>query len=144
MRRSFRTYSLFFRRVSDGGGGTFRHLVGNVAEIVSDAPGQFDAWEPKRTPEGVAGFASQLAHKLFVSGGAAVSAAQVGALAPHPPAPPDPRARAAGLIDRVPSFGHIVVDEAQDLSPMQCRAIARRSVHGSLTVLGDLAQGTAP
>jgi DNA helicase IV len=36
------------------------------------------------------------------------------------------------------------VDEAQDLSPMQCRAIARRSEHGSLTLLGDLAQGTAP
>src|SRR5262249_38710467 len=51
---------------------------------------------------------------------------------------------AAGLIDRVASFGHVVVDEAQDLSPMQCRAIARRSVHGSITLLGDLAQGTAP
>jgi DNA helicase IV len=51
---------------------------------------------------------------------------------------------AAGLIDRLPSFGHVVVDEAQDLSPMQCRVIARRSEHGSLTLLGDLAQGTAP
>jgi DNA helicase IV len=51
---------------------------------------------------------------------------------------------AAGLIERLPSFGHVVVDEAQDLSPMQCRAIARRSAHGSLTLLGDLAQGTAP
>jgi DNA helicase IV len=51
---------------------------------------------------------------------------------------------AAGLIDRVPSFGHVVVDEAQDLSPMQCRAIARRSAHGSITLLGDLAQGTSP
>jgi DNA helicase IV len=51
---------------------------------------------------------------------------------------------AAGLIERMPSFGHVVVDEAQDLSPMQCRAIARRSEHGSITLLGDLAQGTAP
>jgi superfamily I DNA/RNA helicase len=41
-------------------------------------------------------------------------------------------------------FGHVVVDEAQDLSPMQCRAIARRTANGSLTVLGDLAQGTTP
>ncbi|MGN9909497.1 HelD family protein [Phytohabitans sp. LJ34] len=50
----------------------------------------------------------------------------------------------AGLIDHPESFGHIVVDEAQDLSPMECRALARRSAHGSLTVLGDLAQGTTP
>jgi DNA helicase IV len=51
---------------------------------------------------------------------------------------------AAGLIDRPMSYGHVIVDEAQDLSPMQARAIARRSDHGSLTLLGDLAQGTAP
>ncbi|MFC4148940.1 HelD family protein [Micromonospora mangrovi] len=51
---------------------------------------------------------------------------------------------AAGLLERPAGFGHVVVDEAQDLSPMQCRAIARRSEHGSITLLGDLAQGTAP
>ncbi|MFY1597674.1 HelD family protein [Micromonospora sp. WMMD737] len=51
---------------------------------------------------------------------------------------------AAGLIERPGGFGHVVVDEAQDLSPMQCRVIARRSEHGSVTLLGDLAQGTAP
>ncbi|PYC65882.1 AAA family ATPase [Micromonospora arborensis] len=51
---------------------------------------------------------------------------------------------ATGLLERLSGFGHVVVDEAQDLSPMQCRAIARRSEHGSVTLLGDLAQGTAP
>ncbi|TLQ42438.1 hypothetical protein FEF34_03745 [Streptomyces marianii] len=50
----------------------------------------------------------------------------------------------AGLIERPEGYGHVVVDEAQDLSPMQCRAIGRRSVFGSITVLGDLAQATAP
>jgi len=50
----------------------------------------------------------------------------------------------AGLLERPEGYGHVVVDEAQDLSPMECRAIARRSAHGSLTVLGDLAQGTTP
>jgi DNA helicase IV len=50
----------------------------------------------------------------------------------------------AGLIEHPEGYRHIVVDEAQDLSPMQCRALARRSAHGSLTVLGDLAQGTTP
>jgi DNA helicase IV len=48
------------------------------------------------------------------------------------------------LLDRVPGYGHIVLDEAQDLSPMQCRAIGRRAAMGSVTVLGDIAQGTTP
>jgi DNA helicase IV len=38
----------------------------------------------------------------------------------------------------------VVADEAQDLSPMQLRAIGRRCRYGSATVLGDLAQGTSP
>ncbi|WP_235494896.1 AAA family ATPase [Geodermatophilus sp. Leaf369] len=50
----------------------------------------------------------------------------------------------AGLLERTPGHGHVVVDEAQDLSPMQCRAVARRLGAGSLTVLGDLAQATSP
>ncbi|MFD5539018.1 HelD family protein [Streptomyces sp. NPDC127079] len=50
----------------------------------------------------------------------------------------------AGLMDHPEGYGHIVVDEAQDLSPMECRAIARRAAFGSLTVLGDLAQATTP
>ncbi|MFJ5896876.1 ATP-binding domain-containing protein [Streptomyces sp. NPDC093064] len=42
-------------------------------------------------------------------------------------------------------YGHIVVDEAQDLTPMQARSLRRRSaVNGSMTVLGDLAQATGP
>ena len=39
-------------------------------------------------------------------------------------------------------YAHIVVDEAQDLSPMQLRSVARRSATGSLTLVGDLAQST--
>ncbi|MFC8519852.1 HelD family protein [Streptomyces sp. NPDC057257] len=50
----------------------------------------------------------------------------------------------AGLVEHPEGYGHLVVDEAQDLSPMECRAIARRAPFGSLTVLGDLAQGTTP
>ncbi|MET7934537.1 AAA family ATPase [Streptomyces sp. NPDC005322] len=42
-------------------------------------------------------------------------------------------------------YGHIVVDEAQDLTPMQARSLRRRSAaHGSMTILGDLAQATGP
>ncbi|MCW6003756.1 UvrD-helicase domain-containing protein [Micromonospora sp. CPCC 205371] len=41
-------------------------------------------------------------------------------------------------------YAHIVVDEAQDFSPMQLRAVSRRSANGSLTVVGDIAQSTGP
>ncbi|MFX4295346.1 HelD family protein [Streptomyces bohaiensis] len=51
---------------------------------------------------------------------------------------------ARDLVERTPSLGHVVLDEAQDLSPMQYRAVGRRCSTGSATVLGDLAQGTTP
>ncbi|MEO8695601.1 MAG: DNA/RNA helicase domain-containing protein [Acidimicrobiales bacterium] len=45
-------------------------------------------------------------------------------------------------IDAVRTYGHIVVDEAQDLSPMDLRVLSRRSLSGSMTVVGDIAQST--
>jgi DNA helicase IV len=47
-------------------------------------------------------------------------------------------------LERTASLGHVVLDEAQDLSPMQLRAVGRRCSTGSATVLGDIAQGTTP
>ena len=44
--------------------------------------------------------------------------------------------------DEVRTHGHIVVDEAQDLSPMALRMVARRSLNGSMTIVGDIAQAT--
>ncbi|MET0143235.1 MAG: AAA family ATPase [Ilumatobacteraceae bacterium] len=44
--------------------------------------------------------------------------------------------------DEIRTFGHIVIDEVQDLTPMQLKMAARRSLNGSLTVVGDLAQAT--
>ena len=41
----------------------------------------------------------------------------------------------------VRTYGHVVVDEAQDLSPMQLRVLARRSL-GSMTIVGDVAQAS--
>lgn len=41
------------------------------------------------------------------------------------------------------SFAHVVVDEAQDLSAMELRVVARRSPNRSMTILGDLAQATS-
>jgi DNA helicase IV len=43
--------------------------------------------------------------------------------------------------DEPRTYGHIVVDEAQDLSPMELRMLGRRSLNGSMTVVGDIAQG---
>lgn len=57
-----------------------------------------------------------------------------------------------GLIDEAegymsedePLWGHIVIDEAQDLTPMQLFALRRRSRNGSMTLVGDVAQSTGP
>ena len=44
--------------------------------------------------------------------------------------------------DTVRTYGHIVIDEVQDLSPMDLRMLDRRSLNGSMTVVGDIAQAT--
>jgi len=46
------------------------------------------------------------------------------------------------VLDEVRTYGHIVVDEVQDLSPMDLRMLDRRSLNGSMTVVGDIAQAT--
>ncbi len=56
-----------------------------------------------------------------------------------------PRPRKNGKIDEsdeIRTYGHIVVDEVQDLTPMQLRMVARRSLSGSMTIVGDIAQAT--
>jgi DNA helicase IV len=58
-----------------------------------------------------------------------------------------PRSGKGGKIDdadEIRTYGHIVVDEVQDLTPMQLKMATRRSLNGSLTVVGDLAQATGP
>ena len=40
------------------------------------------------------------------------------------------------------TYGHIVVDEAQDLSPMELRILRRRDLTGSMTIVGDMGQAT--
>lgn len=47
--------------------------------------------------------------------------------------------RCSGLPAR---YGHVVVDEAQDLSHMELRVVGRRAQNGSMTILGDIAQAT--
>jgi len=49
----------------------------------------------------------------------------------------------AVLVEPPTRYGHVLVDEAQDLTPMQLRMVARRAA-GSFTLLGDIAQATGP
>ena len=58
--------------------------------------------------------------------------------------PPAGRNGKVDEADEVRTYGHIVVDEVQDLTPMQLKMATRRSLNGSMTVVGDLAQATGP
>jgi DNA helicase IV len=46
--------------------------------------------------------------------------------------------------DEIRTYGHIVIDEVQDLTPMQLKMATRRSLSGAMTIVGDLAQATGP
>ena len=54
----------------------------------------------------------------------------------------NPDGSPAPIDDEIRTYGHIVIDEVQDLSPMALRMAARRSLNGSMTVVGDLVQAT--
>ena len=47
-------------------------------------------------------------------------------------------------LDEIRTYGHIVIDEVQDLTPMQLKMATRRSLNGAMTIVGDLAQATGP
>ncbi|HEX5586601.1 MAG TPA: UvrD-helicase domain-containing protein [Acidimicrobiia bacterium] len=46
--------------------------------------------------------------------------------------------------DEPRTFGHVIVDEAQDLTAMQWRMLARRCPSGSMTLVGDFGQASRP
>jgi RecA/RadA recombinase len=62
-----------------------------------------------------------------------------------PRTPLDPRERLlAGHVETPGEYAHVLVDEAQDLSPMQWRMLGRRGRYSSWTVVGDAAQASWP
>jgi DNA helicase IV len=77
------------------------------------------SWTDGYDPHGEEGYVPVLAEPLPVE-------------EPDEAAPPEDR------------YLHIILDEAQDLSPMECRMISRRSEYASMTVVGDLGQATHP
>jgi hypothetical protein len=114
-----------------------------------------DAIWPKADPARLVFGLLASADALAVAAGEILTAAEQAAIV-WPSAPRGPGSarwsaadvvlidEARDLITRTPSLAHVVVDEAQDLSPMECRALGRRCSTGAATVLGDLAQGTTP
>jgi DNA helicase IV len=56
--------------------------------------------------------------------------------------PRPPRKGAPADEEDIRTYGHIVIDEVQDMTPMQLRMASRRSLNGSMTVVGDIAQAT--
>ncbi len=56
-----------------------------------------------------------------------------------------PRPGKGGKLDEsddIRTYGHLVIDEVQDFTPMQLRMAGRRSLSGAMTLVGDLAQAT--
>ncbi|MFW0155600.1 HelD family protein [Rothia sp. P6271] len=58
-------------------------------------------------------------------------------------APERMSAAQAAYADRTWAYGHIVVDEAQELTPMQWRVLFRRCPMKSMTIVGDIAQASS-
>lgn len=56
---------------------------------------------------------------------------------------PKMTAAAAAKSDRTWAYGHVVIDEAQELSPMQWRLLMRRCPMKSFTIVGDIAQASS-
>lgn len=52
------------------------------------------------------------------------------------------RERAERLAAERTEYAHVIVDEAQDLTPMQWRMVGRRGRHATWTVVGDAAQSS--
>lgn len=67
----------FFRAAGSGGGATFRQLVGNVAEIVCDAPEGFAVAAAEKHAARIKSFTAEPGHGLYVIGGSALSPPEV-------------------------------------------------------------------
>jgi hypothetical protein len=108
---------------------------------------------PRVTPEQLLGMLFKNRRRLAETADGVLSAEEIDLLLAQPP-PASASAmthsefalldEARALIEpELRTFGHVVVDEAQNLTPMELRMVVRRARRQSLTVLGDIAQRTA-
>jgi DNA helicase IV len=126
-----------------------------TAANATDIDSYLDRVWPRLTPQSFLVGLLSSRRQLLAAGAGTLSDAELGQLA----LPSDARVSTCQWsVDDVPlldaadallngvtaSYEHIVVDEVQDLSPLQLESIRRRSRTGSMTVLGDIAQGTGP
>jgi DNA helicase IV len=108
---------------------------------------------PRQTPEALVASLFKNRRRLAAAGGDLVSPEELELLLSHGPAASRAEMthsefalldEARGLIDpELRTYGHVVVDEAQNLSPMELRMVVRRARRQSMTMLGDIAQRTA-
>jgi DNA helicase IV len=108
---------------------------------------------PRETPEGLCRRAFRNRARLKELAGDLLDAAEIDLLVGAPPADKrrDMTATDVALLDEarwlvepdLRRYGHVVVDEAQNLTAMELRMAVRRARGHSLTILGDLAQRTA-
>jgi hypothetical protein len=113
-------------------------LLDEAAELLGEDP------EPRRRAAAAA--AAARANELEYARGVARMVGDDGSIDPERLAARYSGAGGAGVDDDggPRTYGHVVVDEAQELSPMQWRAVLRRCPTRSMTVVGDMAQGTSP
>jgi DNA helicase IV len=141
-----------------GGQGADRDRATVLAELRdrSEFESFLDSWWPVRTPAGVLGSLAD-PDRLARAGRGVLKAADVEALAESWSRGGWSVADVA-LLDELrvllgePGesrpreffYGHVIVDEAQDLSPMQWRMLGRRGRYASWTIVGDPAQSSWP
>jgi hypothetical protein len=108
--------------------------LGPVQEVVAEERGFYEIEELDNL--------SQYGVTEVQTGGRSGAAASS---APSARTPVEPRERLLwGRVDEPGEYAHVLVDEAQDLSPMQWRMLGRRGRYSSWTVVGDAAQASWP
>jgi DNA helicase IV len=128
-------------------------LLDELAELLGDtdaagrAAGQRRAGQQAERAEAMQ-YATQVVDDLRQAGAIAVPADEAGTFAGwiagrHTEAAPRGSLAERALADRQWAYGHVVVDEAQELSAMAWRMLIRRCPSRSMTVVGDLNQAGA-
>jgi DNA helicase IV len=142
-------------RATDGGRSTFAdhdELLTAVRKTRDYQRLASKVW-PRETAEGLCERLFKNRRRLGAVAGDLLSADEIAALvgAARPERRRDMTPTDVALLDEAhwlvdPDFrryGHVVIDEAQNLTPMELRMAVRRARGQSLTILGDLAQRTA-